>query len=154
MGDRERWSRVASAFDLVLDQRLNLAEAGGSRPVIAEEALQRTLLQKAFAGDRPAIRKCLKMIERRQAAMKALRATTPVVRTRTEAKDPDNANEALRLLGIGQQDSSSDWPGFKLHTWAVQTALDRRGAPKLTKSDMALIRNSCLERDSLRWPKA
>lgn len=151
---RPRTRSVVSPFDLVLDQTLTVGADGHRREVTAEEALQQALLQKAFAGDRPAIRKVLKMIQQRQAAMTAGRSDHPVVRVRDECPDPRTANAALRLLGLAEDHDRWGKPQLALYAWAVQAALARPRAPALGQQDVALIRNSSFDPENIRWPGA
>lgn len=113
-----------SAFDIIFDKTLMVVQHGAERELSVDEALQLQTYQAALKGSRMAIRKVLKMIEKREAALasKSPPRHSPV---KVEAHhSSDNANEALRLLGIAQQD-----PGFssrvKVHAWASQAALSR-----------------------------
>jgi hypothetical protein len=140
----------ASPFDIVLRQTLTITRAGKRREATAEEALQQALLERAFAGDRTASRKLLKMILARQAAI--ARATPEKRPELLLEEDPPNANEALLILGIAGHDSSWGDGRLALLPWAVQAALDRfRGSP-LQPSDLSLVRCSTIDPDQVRWP--
>ena len=151
---RPRRSAATSPFDLVLDQTLTVGADGAKRQVTPEEALQPALLQKAFAGDRPAIRKVLKMIQKRQAAVTAMADAKPTVEFRWEVNDPDNANDALRLLGIADDRQKHGRSQLLLHAWAIQAALDKPKPPLLRGQDIILARNSCLDPAAVSWPGA
>ena len=74
-----------------------------------------------------------------------------------EPEDPDNANEALLLLGIAEPDTRWDHPNDKyqrllLRPWAVQAALSRRGRRRLSANDISEIKRCTREADTLRWP--
>ncbi|WFL77810.1 DUF5681 domain-containing protein [Altererythrobacter arenosus] len=58
-----------SAFEIVLDKRLTTTVGGNERELTVEEVLQQQTLKDALAGKRMAIRKVLKMIEKREAAL-------------------------------------------------------------------------------------
>ena len=142
-----------SPFDLVLETKLTIIRDGNRQDVTPEEALQQALLQKAFEGDSRAISKVLKMIQKRQAAIAALAPAAPPPQLLTEEPDPDNANEALLLLGIGTQDPAWDSPRLKLLPWAMQAALDRRRGPALRSDDITLLKNSVPDPEQVRWPE-
>jgi hypothetical protein len=88
------------------------------------------------------------MIAKRE---KWLAAKRPVsgFKIRTEPKDPDNANEALLLLGIAERDTF--W-GLRLQPWAVQAALSRPGRRRLSAEDVSNIKRCTHDAETLRWP--
>ncbi|KAB2886509.1 MAG: hypothetical protein F9K34_01925 [Albidovulum sp.] len=77
---------------------------------------------------------------------------------RTEP-DPDNASEALLILGIACEDprdygSNNKYQRLLLEPWAVQAALSRRrGGAKLTDKEIGEIRRCTRASDNLRWPR-
>jgi hypothetical protein len=150
---RPRKKAVASPspFDLVLAQTLTITRDGKRREATPEEALQQALVEQAFARDRTGIRKVLKMIETRQAAIARATPETHNVEVLIEKPDPPNANEALRILGIGGDDPSRD-NRLALEPWAVQAALDRRRRAPLQGSDLSLVQCSTIDPDQVRWP--
>ena len=98
----------SSAFDIVLDRSLTLTRNGKPLEVTLEEALQQRTYQEAIAGSRPAQRAVLKMIAKRERWLAANRAKSSKRRPvpmLVEPTDPDNADEALLLLGIAEPDS-------------------------------------------------
>jgi hypothetical protein len=146
---RSRPGPSASAFDIVIDRRLTVTQNGIARELTVEEALQHKTYQDAIAGNRAARREVLKMIEKRE---RWLAAKAPKHRSELliEPKDPDNANEALILLGIAEPDSR--W-SLRLQPWAVQAALSRRGRPRLSAEDIAEIKRCTRDAETLRWPR-
>ena len=142
-----------SAFDIVFDKKLTVIQAGKKRELTIEEALELQTYQAALKGSRMAIRKILKMIEKREAALarKAPRRAAPI--TVEPHYSSDNANEALRLLGIAGDDP--DWEGkrLKVHAWATQAALSRPGRRKYSQRDMQNIKFFTFDPDTLRWPR-
>jgi hypothetical protein len=75
----------------------------------------------------------------------------------TELVDPDNANEALILLGIAEPDtrssgSSDRYERLLLRPWAVQAALSRSGRRRLSARDIAEIKRCTRDAETLRWP--
>lgn len=141
-----------SAFEIVLDKRMTAVVGGKERELTIEEALQQQTLRDALAGKRMAIRKVLKMIEKREAALakKNQARRTPI--KIEHHHHSDNANEAARILGIAEPD-----PGFetrwKVHTWATQAALSRPGNRKFTDKDVEDIKFFTFDPEKLRWPR-
>ncbi len=141
-----------SAFKIILDKTLTITQNGKPRDATVEEALQQQTLKDALAGKRLAIRKVLKMIEKRE---RALEAKNPVPGREIELKhhyQADNANEALRILGIAEPE-----PGFptrwKVHAWATQAALSRPGRKKFDRREVNNIKFFTFDPDSLKWPR-
>lgn len=141
-----------SAFDIILDKTLTITQNGKQREASVEEALQQQALKDALAGKRMAIRKVLKMIEKRE---KALKSKNPSPQKKVEVKfhhHADNANEALRILGIAEPE-----PGFptrwKVHGWATQAALSRPGRKKFAQSEVDSIKFFTFDVDTLKWPR-
>ena len=141
-----------SAFEIILDKTLIISQNGEAREASVEEALQQQTLKDALAGKRLAIRKVLKMIETRE---KALEKKFPSPRQKVETKchyDADNANEALRILGIAQPEP--DFPTrWKVHGWAAQAALSRPGRKKFDSREVDNIKFFTFNPGDLRWPR-
>ncbi len=86
-----------------MDRTLPVSEGGTAQDMTVEEALQLKTYQLALGGSLMARRAILKMIEKREEARakQASRRGRPVVPvTQLTEEDPDNADEALVLLGI------------------------------------------------------
>ena len=141
-----------SAFEIVLDKRLTATVGGKERELTVEEVLQQQTLKDALGGRRMAIRKVLKMIEKREKtlAKKNTPRRTPVT---TEAHHPaDNANEAMRILDIAVPDPT--YPDrWKVKAWATQAALSRPGRRKFSQRDVEQIRFFTVDPATLRWPR-
>lgn len=147
-----------SAFDIIFDKTLTVTQGGMERELTVDEALQLQTYQAALKGSRMAIREVLKMIEKREVALASKCKPVPrPVRFRTEY-DADNANEAMRILGIGDYDElppmgDPEKRRFKLHHWAAQASLSRPGRRKLDKRQVDEINRVTFEADKLRWPR-
>ncbi len=139
-------------FDVLFEITTTIEQNGRSREVTAEEALEQKLLQMAFEGKAPAIRKILKMIGEREAARAAFAPPANRVRVRYASHDPDNANAALVLLEIADHTANDGRERMKLHAWAVQAALDRRRR-KLPVKDLTFIKSYTLNPGLVRWPE-
>lgn len=141
-----------SAFEIVLDKTLTITQNGTPREATVEEALQQQTLKDALAGKRMAIRKVLKMIEKRERTLEKKNAAPRrniAIKTHHHA---DNANEALRILGIAEPEPSfpSRW---KVHAWATQAALSRPGRKKFTPKQVDNIKFFTFDLDTLKWPQ-
>lgn len=141
-----------SAFEIILDKTLVITQNGKQREASVEEALQQQTLKDALAGKRMAIRKVLKMIDKRE---EALQKKSPPPRHKIEMKqhhDADNANEAMRILDIAKPQPSfpSRW---KVNVWAAQAALSRPGRKKFDRRQVDNIKFFTFDPDSLNWPR-
>jgi hypothetical protein len=93
------------------------------------------------------------MIEKRERARQISEPPrTGVTVRRIEPVDPDNANEALIILGIAQAIKESNEPRLKLLPWAVQAALRRRGRP-ITSKVIAEAKLRMLDPQEVKWPE-
>lgn len=144
---------TTSAFDIIIDKTLTLSRDGKVREVTIEEALQHKTYQEAIAGSRMARRQILRMIAKRE---QAIAARQPVQRApvtvKIERTDPDNADDALLLLGIATEVPGEGSSGRRLllEPWAVQAALSRRSSLSLKSSDVTDIRRSTRDPDCVR----
>lgn len=128
---RQRRPNV-SAFDVIIDKRLTVTQNGEERELTVDEALQLQTYQAALGGSKLAVRSVLKMIEKRE---QALRRLAPVVqRGRPKlavSYDSNSANEAMLLLDILCE--NDDWPPpnsprpLLVTTWAAQASFSRPG---------------------------
>ncbi|VWX58353.1 DUF5681 domain-containing protein [Sphingorhabdus sp. 109] len=142
-----------SAFEIILDKTLTITQNGKAREATVEEALQQQTLKDALAGKRLAIRKLLKMIEKRE---RALEQKNPEPCRKIELKhhySADNADEALRILGIAEPEPAFP-TRWKVHAWATQAALSRPGRKKLDRREADNIRFFSFDPDSLKWPRS
>ena len=148
-----------SAFDIMIDRTLTVTQNGIPREVTVEEALQRRTCQDATAGSRALRREVLKWIAKRETWLAANRARSMQprpVQILFEPTDPDNAEEALLLLGIAEPDSRVSVPPdgrqrLLLQPWAVQLALSR-GRRSLSAQEVAEIKRCTRDAEMLRWP--
>jgi len=89
-----------SAFEVLLEKTLTVADRGGTRTITLEQALQRRTYQDALAGKRPAMREVMKWISKREAWLAKQRAPGATSPMTLIEHDPKNADAALVLLGI------------------------------------------------------
>jgi hypothetical protein len=139
----------------VLNKRVKIRDRGVDRDVTPEEAIQYSTLQAAFEGNGPARRQVLKWIIKRDAAIAKQEKPKRVEIPRVIVDDPENASEALILLGIATRDPSDRRvQHLRLEPWAVQIALSRRrGGQRLTETEIAELKRYTRNPDSLRWPR-
>lgn len=141
-----------SAFEIVLDKRMTATVGGKERELTVEEVLQQQTLKDALAGKRMAIRKVLKMIEKRETAL-AKRNTAPRSPIRVESHyDSENANEAARILDIAAPDPTHP-NRWKVRAWATQAALSRPGGKKFAVKNVENIKFFTFDSETLRWPR-
>lgn len=142
-----------SAFDIVFDKTLTVTQGGRTRELTIEEALELQTYQAALKGSRMAIRKVLRMIEKREVAL-AKKAPPRAGPIKVELHhSSDNANEALRILGIADDDPGFGGQRLKIHAWATQAALSRPGRRKFFEKDVQDIRFFTFDPETLRWPR-
>lgn len=158
---RAETTSTASAFDIIIGKTFAIMQNGVQRELSAEEALQLRTYQDAINGNRSARREILKMIARREKWLAArARTRAAPIEFRTEAVDPDNADEAMLILGIAavdqvrQSHSRQERRHLLLEPWAVQAALSRRrGGSKLTDKEIAEIKRCTRNANTLVWPR-
>jgi len=148
----------ASAFDVVFDRTLPVTQNGVEREFTVDEALELQTYQAALKGSRMAIRQVLKMIEKRETALAKRGKPAGQVSPIRFEYDADNADEAMRILGIADLDASHDNGGYwsqhlKLTTWATQTALSRKGRRRIDPGDVDNLNQLTINPDALRWPR-
>lgn len=122
-----------SAYDVVVDKTLNILKDGVAREVTVEEALQHKTYQQALEGDRAAQREVLRMIQKREEALARRRQKSAFKVETGAAYNPENANDAVMLLGIGRRYNygpDDKYDRWKLEPWAVRAALRRRRGGK------------------------
>jgi len=142
-----------SAFDIIFDKTLTVTQGGKERELTIDEALQLQTYQAALKGSRMAIRKVLKMIEKREEAL-TKKNKDPSNPVRVECHyASDNANEAMQLLGIANDDPGFGGHRVKVHAWATQAALSRPGRRKFAPKEVKDIRSFTFDSESLRWPR-
>jgi hypothetical protein len=151
---------IRSAFEIVLEKRVKVTQAGIDQELSVEEALQLRTYQAALAGNRAARREVLKMIAEREKVMadrgRRTQRTAPSV-TQKISPDPRNADAAMCLLGIAapdKRDEEHNPDAILLAPWAVQAALRRRrGSKALTPKDVGEIKRCTRAPETLRWPR-
>ena len=147
-----------SAFDIIFDKTLTGTQNGIERELTIDEALELQTYQAALKGNRMAVRAVLKMIEKREAA---LREVTPRPASKPTPLSveytSDSADEAMELLGIiGPNPAYGDGDGPRkqlVQTWAAQAAISRPGRSKLSVADVSNLHLFVEDYEKLRWPR-
>lgn len=150
-----------SQFDIIVDRTLTIRKEGNLEEVSIEEALQHRTYLKAIEGHNPSRRAILKMIQKREAFLQ--KQTQPVkwrvVNFHTEYSEPENANEAMLILGKvtideAKLEMNGHNPPVILEPWAVQAALSRRrGGAKLTEREIKDISRCTRDANTINWPR-
>ena len=151
---RPKSRRVSSisAFDIIMDRTFTVTQDGKPRELTLEEALQHRTYQEAIKGNRPSQREVLKMIAKRE---KWLAARRPVsgLKLIMETEDPDNANEALLLLGVADPDTQSNDPTDKSQRLRLQDSRRARAATRTVVQEGATTGRLTM-RFSVRWSRS
>ena len=152
---------LTSTYDVILDRTLAVTSNGIIKDLSVEEALQLRTYNEALEGNRRAQRRILKMIALREEALAQRPGRHHPIEMVKEHDDPDNAFDALLLLGIANVDPSWDVIGkvgndhprrLLLEPWVVELALSRRRKRRFSNDDLAEIRRLTSDPDSLNWP--
>jgi hypothetical protein len=72
--------------------------------------------------------------------------------------EANNADEAMRILGIAEIIKTSDSGGYwdnhpRFATWATQAALSRPGRRRFDKKDTDNIKLLTVDAERLKWPR-
>src|SRR5262249_32060043 len=151
---------IRSAFEIVLEKRVTVTQAGIDQELSVEEALQLRTYRDALAGKRAARREVLKMIAMREKAMadRGLRTqrTIPSV-TRKISPDPRNADAAMCLLGIAapnKSDRSMTRTAYCSSPGQCKPRLVGGAEGKHSPWKMSTISQRCTRApETLRWPR-
>ncbi len=148
-----------SAFDIIFDKTLTATQNGIVRELTVDEALQLQTYQDALKGNKMAVRAVLKMIEKREVALKKA-APKPATSRRSVRIEhhTHSADEAMKLLGIicrNPEFGHEDGPRpFVVETWAAQAAVSRPGRAKLDDRKRQNLDLFVKDYAKLRWPRA
>ncbi|HVR90386.1 MAG TPA: DUF5681 domain-containing protein [Novosphingobium sp.] len=148
-----------SAFDIIFDKTLTVTQGGVERELTVDEALQLQTYQAALKGSRMAVRAVLKMIEKRETALTKLHPPAQTGARMEIEHDADNANAALKLLGIAVMGHVPPGGGegartLKLANWAAQAGISRPGRGGFNDKDREDVAHYTLDPEKLRWPRA
>jgi hypothetical protein len=144
----------------ILDELLPVHEPGSVSELPLEDAMLIETYQRAITGGGRAGKKIVKMIlEREKLRFKSRALRSPGITTKVEQVDPENALEALEILGIASRTANAN-PGdcrsgdLRLERWAVEAALKRRKFEELSSSDIHLIQGSTHDGGAVKWPRS
>lgn len=146
-----------SAFDIIIDRTLTVHHNGVERELSIDEALQHKTYQAAIAGNRSARREILKMIGKREQWLAANRKPARTGKPQVFIEhDPDNANDALLLLGIAcldpdYQGAPDPYRRMLIEPWAVEAALRRMRRVRLADKDLEDIRRCTRNPGEIQW---
>ena len=143
----------------ILDELLTVHEPESVSKLPLEDAMLIKTYQLAITGRRRAGKKLVKMIlEREKLRFKSRAPRSPRI-TRQIEEDPENALEALEILGIASRRANTNAGDsrdgrLRLERWAVEAALRRRNFDELSSSDIQSIRGWTLDGDAVKWPRS
>ncbi|MFL6728018.1 MAG: DUF5681 domain-containing protein [Sphingomicrobium sp.] len=148
---------LVSAFDIVFDRTLTVSQNGVERELTVDEALQLKTYQAALKGSKMAVRAVLKMIEKREIALRAVAPERVNPSPVCVEYDSDSADQAMLILGILKEaEKRLGWSGdaqLKIDTWAAQAALSRPGRRNLSDKDIEDCKLMTIDPGKLRWPR-
>jgi hypothetical protein len=147
-----------SAFDIIFDRTLAATHNGVERELTIDEALELQTYRAALKGNRMAVRAILKMIEKREVALRNLApqsATKP--KPYLLEYDSNSADRAMELLNIicgNPEYGEGDGPRRHLvETWAAQAAISRPVRAKLPDRNRENLHLFIKDHHKLRWPR-
>jgi hypothetical protein len=149
-----------SAFDIIFDKTLTVTQNGVERELTVDEALQLQTYQDALKGRRMAVRAVLKMIEKREVALRKAAPQRAVKSHPVQVEyDTGTADDAMLLLGILKElEPPPGWgnhaPKLKIDTWAAQAAISRPGRRKMSDRNIEDCKVMTIAPDKLRWPRS
>jgi Family of unknown function (DUF5681) len=148
---------VSSPF-AILDELLTVHEPG-SVPAARGRHADQELSARDHWQPSPLGRKSSRCDPRARKAPPQRRAPrSPRITSQIE-EDPENALDALEILGVasrtaGANAGDSRNAHLRLERWAVEAALRRRNFEELSSSDLHLIRRCTLDGDAVKWPRS
>lgn len=147
-----------SAFDIIFDKTLTATQNGVERELSIDEALELQTYHAALKGNRMAVRSVLKMIEKREAALRKVSPQSVVKPAPISVEyTSDSANKAMELLDIiGPNPAYGVGYGPRkelIRSWAAQAAISRTGRSKLNVRNEDDLHLFVEDFEKLRWPK-
>jgi hypothetical protein len=143
----------------ILDELLTVHEQESVSELPLEDAMLIKTYQRAITGGLRAGKKIVKMIlDRERLHFKSRALRSPRITSQIE-KDPENALEALEILGIASRRANTNAGDsrdgrLRLERWAVEAALRRRNFDELSSSDIQSIRGWTHDSDAVKWPRS
>jgi hypothetical protein len=143
----------------ILDELLTVHEPESVSELPLEDAMLIKTYQLAITGSRRAGKKIVKMILEREKLRFKSRALQPSRITSKLERDPENALDALEILGIASREADASVGDsrdgrLRLERWAVEAALRRRNFEELSSSDKQFIRRSTRDSEAVKWPRS
>jgi hypothetical protein len=143
----------------ILDELLTVHEPDSVGELPLEDAMLIKTYQLAITGSRRAGKKLVKMIlEREKLRFKSRALQAPRITSKLE-RDPENALDALEILGIASREANASVGDsrngyLRLERWAVEAALRRRNFEELSSSDKQFIRRWTRDSEAVKWPRS
>jgi hypothetical protein len=98
------------------------------------------------------------ILEREKLRFKSRALQAPRITSKLE-RDPENALDALEILGIASREANANVGDsrngyLRLERWAVEAALRRRNFEELSSSDKQFIRRWTRDSEAVKWPRS
>lgn len=147
-----------SAFAIIFEKTLTATQNGVERELTIDQALQLQTYHDALKGNRMAVRAVLKMIEKREAALRKSAPRPPRKPNPVRVEyDTDSANDAMLLLNfLCRNPELGDHSGPRplvVETWAAQAAISRPGRAALKVRDKECLHLFVRNYGKLKWPR-
>ena len=146
-------------LEVAFGKTVQLTQGGERSEVGVDFAIDLQTLKDAMEGKARALKKVTAWVIKREKWRRAeYDKNNPSTIERVFGDDPDNAEEALQLLGIATRDwdydpSDTETVRLQLAPWAVNQALRRKRGGKLSKDDISEIERCTVDGADIDWPK-
>ena len=146
-------------LEVAFGKTVQVTQGGERTEVDVDFAIDLRTLKDAMEGKARALKKVTGWVIKREKWRRAeYDKNNPSIIEHVFGDDPDNAEEALQLLGIASRDWDYDpldteTVRLQLAPWAVNQALQRKRSGKLSKKDISEIERCTADGAEIKWPK-
>lgn len=150
---------AATPLEVAFAKTVQVTQRGERSVVGVDFAIDLQTLKDAMEGKARALKKVAGWVIKREKWHRAeYDRKNPSTIEHVFGDDPDNAEEALQLLGITTRDwdydpSDTETVRLQLAPWAVNEALRRKRSSKFNKKDIAEIERCTADVAKIDWPK-
>ncbi len=146
-------------LEVAFGKKVQLTQGGERSEVGVDFAIDLRTLKDAMEGKARALKKVAGWVTKREKWRRAeYDRNNPSIIEHVFGDDPDNAEEALQILGIATRDwgydpSDTETVRLQLAPWAVNEALRRKRSGKFSKEDIIEIERCTADEAGIDWPK-
>lgn len=141
----------------ILDEPVAVEEDGASGQISFEDAVLFKDYERAISGNSRALKRMVKkLIQREMARPKPRRRSGKGEKFLLEPHDPQNARDAMEILGIIAEDPYwSDPPMrfFLIEPWAIEATLRRKRFGPMSRMTIDLVKAWTRDKGSISWPE-